>query len=103
MMTGNWPENQIDHIDGNTHNNAFSNLRPATSQENNRNRRVSKRSTSGIKKGVNYVKRENKWRAFITVSYVTYYLGRFNTEEEAKKCREKYERDLFGEFFKGEI
>lgn len=34
MITGDWPENQIDHIDGNTRNNRPDNLRDVTSAQN---------------------------------------------------------------------
>lgn len=37
-MTGSWPENEIDHVDNNPSNNAFSNLRAATKSQNAQNR-----------------------------------------------------------------
>ena len=38
-MTGRWPEQQIDHIDGDSLNNRFSNLRDCSAKENSRNKR----------------------------------------------------------------
>jgi len=48
IQTGEWPKNQIDHIDGNRTNNHISNLRVCTGSENVRNRVMSKNNVSGI-------------------------------------------------------
>ena len=46
---GEWPKDQIDHIDGNRQNNRISNLRCATNSENNRNRGPQSNNLSGYK------------------------------------------------------
>lgn len=51
----------IDHIDGNRANNHISNLRLATSVENQRNAKKRRDNTSGTK-GVSFDKRSGKWR-----------------------------------------
>lgn len=80
-MTGEWPA-YIDHIDGNSLNNRFANLRLSTHSENMRNQ-VSPRkdNTSGFR-GV-CRSRNGKWQANITVSGKQRHLGIFSTPEEA--------------------
>lgn len=46
---GRWPVNQVDHKDRNVINNKISNLREATSQQNNCNRKTRTDNTSGFK------------------------------------------------------
>lgn len=48
----------------------------------------SKNNTSGLK-GVSYVKRTKKYRAFVGYKNKTYSLGEFETIEEAQTVREK--------------
>jgi hypothetical protein len=38
-MTGDWPSEQVDHVNHNTADNRWANLRPATRSENNINRK----------------------------------------------------------------
>jgi hypothetical protein len=48
LMTGRWPRNCVDHIDGNSLNNKWANLRDVTHRENCRNhRKLYKNNTSG--------------------------------------------------------
>ena len=86
----------VDHIDGNRANNNVSNLRWATTQENNRNRGQNKNNTSGIK-GVSKIS-ENKYRARVTVNSKKIHCGYFKTLEEAKEARQKKANEIFGEF-----
>ena len=67
-----WPTGEIDHIDRNKLNNTINNLRDNTS--------MNKRNRAGIK---GYYKCRNKWCASIKYNYKRYYLGSFNTKEEA--------------------
>ena len=71
-------KNKIDHVDGNPSNNHINNLRVVTQSQNNQNR---------ISKGYIYHKRDKIWEAYITVEHKHMYLGRFDTEEEAKQAR----------------
>lgn len=81
----------IDHIDGDGLNNQRSNLRLATNQENCRNQRVRRNNTTGYK-GV--FKWHNRWGAKIQ----EYYLGLFNTPEEAATAYNEAANELFGEY-----
>lgn len=76
-MTGKWPENQIDHINGIKNDNRFCNLREATMSNNMMNRGIFKNNTSGFK-GVSY--KGKKWRARCTVNKKQYNLGIFSTK-----------------------
>jgi hypothetical protein len=58
---GEWPASTIDHIDGNSHNNAISNLRLATVSENSCYRRKPKHNSTG-EKNVHWNKQGNCWR-----------------------------------------
>jgi hypothetical protein len=58
--TGRWPSDQIDHINGTRTDNRWSNLREATSRENNKNSGMKKNNKSGIS-GVYWNKEKNKW------------------------------------------
>ena len=69
-------KHQIDHIDHNTLNNAFENLRVVTNQVNQFNNHVAK--------GYSWNKRLGKWEAYIRVNRKRKHLGYFDTEEAAR-------------------
>lgn len=96
-MLGRWPIGEVDHINGAPDDNRWENLREATHQENGRNVKTAKNNTSGVK-GVYWAKDKRKWTAQITISRKTYHLGRFDTIEAAKACREAKTAEVFGEF-----
>ena len=72
----------VDHIDSNTKNNNWENLRPATHSENNRNRSKRANATS-IYYGVSWVKKSKKWTAQISINRTVVNLGCFIDEKEA--------------------
>lgn len=86
MANGRWPEEDIDHIDGNRLNNAISNLRSVSRQENTKNLSRRPLNTSGVP-GVIWNKRSRKWRASIKVSGKFIYLGHFENLEAAALAR----------------
>lgn len=92
-MTGSFPENQVDHIDGNGLNNKWVNLRNADHVENGRNQSLSKRNKSG-RIGVSWHKTTNRWCAGIRVNSKRIYLGYFKNFQDAVRARsdaeEKY-------------
>jgi hypothetical protein len=82
MMTGQWPENHIDHIDLDKGNNKWDNLRSATHAQNLSNMAMFKSNKSGYK-GVFYRKDLRAWTSSIGHNNKRIYLGQFKTAEEA--------------------
>jgi hypothetical protein len=87
---------QVDHINRIYSDNRLVNLRPITAKQNAANQGVRITNMLGVK-GVQ--KRGNKYRAYITNDYKTYYLGTYDTLEEAKVAYQTKAKELFGEYF----
>lgn len=83
---------QIDHVNGVRSDNRLANLRMVTNAENQRNRSMPRDNTSGVM-GVDWKKRDRKWRAQIVVAGRNMHLGNFDTLEAAATARAKAERD----------
>jgi len=86
-----------DHRDGNGLNNQKSNIRVATSLQNNRNARKRSDNSSGFK-GVSLYKPYDKWRATIRVNGVKKHLGYFSNPKDAALAYDKAARKFFGDF-----
>jgi Demerecviridae HNH endonuclease len=96
MMTGSWPKELVDHIDGNRADNRFCNLREATPAKNNWNRRVSKRNKLGVK-GV-FLTSWGKYAATIYAEGEHKYLGYFSDLESARLAYASAVHHYHGEF-----
>jgi hypothetical protein len=81
IIEGRWPNDQIDHLDGDRTNNAWANLREVDRQTNSENRRRAQRNNQSGLLGV-YPHRK-RWRAQICVNGKQCYLGDFDTAEGA--------------------
>jgi hypothetical protein len=95
------PSEQVDHRDLNTLDCRRQNLRIATDQQNNANRRKHagpNRETSSKYKGVNQPADYNKWIACITVNDKTLRVGTFKKEIDAARAYDAAARKYFGEF-----
>lgn len=89
-----WPENEIDHINGNSLDNSKTNLRQVTRKENCRNVSLIPNSTSGYC-GVNWHEPSGKWRARVKIDGKENYIGLFDDPQEAA-IRIKAIRDAVG-------
>jgi hypothetical protein len=89
-MEGAFPQEGTDHINHDGTDNRWSNLRRATTKENNRNLSIDKRNTSGVT-GVHFDKKIGKYMARITSGGERIFLGLFDTIEEAAAERKKAE------------
>jgi hypothetical protein len=100
LMTGAWPDSEIDHIDGNGVNNRWVNLRLANRSLNGANRGKNKNNTSGFK-GVTWNRRSNKWRAQIWHRGKNHVLGAFDDPKAAHVAYCEAARAFFGEYARG--
>jgi hypothetical protein len=98
-MTGDWPADLVDHIDGNPANNVWTNLRPATRGENNRNRLTTRK---GRLKGTHLNRATGKWYVQIMLEKRNHNFGQFDTEEEAHAAYVEAARRLHGAFARTE-
>ena len=87
----------IDHINGNPRDNRRCNLRVCEQGDNAKNIRVKSNNTSGVT-GVNWVSREEMWRAYIKHNGKFCSLGYYANKEDAIKARKEAEVKYFGEF-----
>jgi hypothetical protein len=92
-MTGQWPSQEIDHIDRDPSNNCWNNLREASSSDNKCNSQISSKNTSGYR-GVGWLSFIGKWRVDVNGIY----LGRFDDLEEAIAARDSFAQELQGDF-----
>lgn len=93
------PKGQIDHIDRNKSNNAISNLRVCSQNENQKNVKIRADNTSGFK-GVHPFGNTGKFVAQITLNGEQTYLGVFTTKEEASLVYEDAAKQHHGEFYR---
>jgi hypothetical protein len=89
---GEWPDGEIDHINGIKTDNSIINLRLADPNIQVQNRGLNKNNASGYR-GV-FQKDNGRWRAKITKDYVIHSLGTYDTFEQAVSVRKKAEAEL---------
>ncbi len=91
---------ECDHVNGDVLDNRRCNLRLATREQNNQNRKRMKNNTSGYK-GVCPSKKKGKWRAYITAyGKRNIALGDYDTPELAYIAYCNKANELHGEFAK---
>lgn len=96
-VAGQWPVNEIDHIDCDSLNNRFWNLREATRSQNNANKHVRSDSMSGLK-GVSWSKEKQRWYARALINGAQKHLGYFDEAEAAHAAYRDAADKSYGEF-----
>lgn len=96
-MTGEWPEQEIDHVNGITGDNRWINLRPCNHQQNNHNQPLRRNNTSGVK-GVHWDRRHRKWHVQVCLNYKIHQGGFFEHLADAEKSVRELREKLHGEF-----
>lgn len=90
-MHGQFPSDEIDHINRVRNDNRICNLRLATRLENMQNQTVRSTNTSGCI-GVFWNKAKQKWVAQIGINYKLIHIGYFSDLDEATAARKAAER-----------
>jgi hypothetical protein len=94
LAYGTWPENEIDHINKDPSDNRLVNLRLATRNQNNQNRKQFSNNSSGHT-GVRWHERDKRWHAYIGINKKIIFLGGYKIIEDAISARKKAEKELF--------
>jgi hypothetical protein len=92
----------IDHKDRNSLNNQRDNLIVASVGQNSFNRKTNTNNSSGVR-GVGYVRKTNRWHAFIYYHNERINLGYYKEFEDAVKARYIAEEKLHPEYFEGKF
>ncbi|WP_204371524.1 HNH endonuclease signature motif containing protein, partial [Burkholderia multivorans] len=85
-MTGEWPDGEIDHIDTDSLNNRWENLRDVSRKVNQQNIRSARSNNINGVLGVAPNKGGKSFQARICIEGKTKYLGSFKTESEAHEA-----------------
>jgi len=91
---GKWPNNEIDHINGNPSDNTIANLRDVTRKQNMENKKVYKTSKTGYP-GVSWHSRDKKWNVRIGHYGKRISLGYFDNLEDAIAVRIQAENKTY--------
>lgn len=97
IMTGQFPKNEIDHINGDRRDNRWENLRAATHRQNILNSKLRIDNTSGFK-GVVWDKRRHKWISRIKIEGKIKQLGSFKNPEDAHREYCNVAKKYYGRF-----
>jgi len=92
------PQMCCDHINHNGLDNRRANLRIATRAQNSANRQKRNQHTRSIYKGLEWDKKQKKWKARISVRGRKIYLGSFASEIDAARAYDRAAKEHHGRF-----
>lgn len=90
---GEWPKNQIDHINRIKTDNKIQNLRDVDNSKNQHNIGIRSHNSSGVT-GVYQSSKSKKWIATIELNNKKHCLGTYRSLNEAKSARQEFEKKL---------
>ena len=96
-MTGDWPSDEVDHVDLAVTNNRWANLRPATDSEQQGNKALLRTNTSGFR-GVSWSKKRQQWAVSLQTKPKSKWLGYFDYPAAAWIAHQIAADLHFGEF-----
>ena len=96
-MTGEHPSKEVDHINRVKSDNRWENLRQASRDENQWNASLRSDSTCGVS-GVTFNKQSGKWKTQCRANKKRYFLGSYDTKEEAAAAVYRFRMERHGEF-----
>jgi len=94
---GKWPDDEIDHKNGNKLDNRISNLREASRSQNLANTKTRKDSTHGLK-GVSFHKRDGKYMTRIMAEKKRIMIGYYLTAEAAHEAYRIASEHYYGDY-----
>lgn len=97
IFYGEWPSDQVDHLNSNRSDNRIINLRGADSYQNRRNSGKRWNNTSGYK-GVMWNKQKRKWQAEIKAGSIRKHLGFFENPKDGYAAYCRAADKIHGEF-----
>jgi len=93
-MYDEWPDKQIDHINGDPDDNRLANLRLVTQKQNMENQKLHANNSSGHR-GVAWNKSNGKWVAYVNHFGKRLYLGTFSEISDAASTVKRVRDQLF--------
>jgi hypothetical protein len=94
FVHGEFPKNNIDHINCDPSDNRIENLRDISQAINSQNSRTARVNNKSGYLGVHFAKGSNKWTSQITINRKCKSLGLFETPEKAYEAYLKAKREL---------
>jgi hypothetical protein len=96
-VNGDWPKDEVDHINHIRNDNRWINLRQATTSENRSNVPIRKDNKSGYK-GVHWHKGYMSWVASIRKNGKRHQIGRYKNIDDAAAAYMEASKNMHGEF-----
>lgn len=94
LTHGQWPDGEVDHINGDKVDNRLDNLRVVDRAGNSQNQRAAHRDNSSGFLGVTWNKQHCRWQAKLQVNKKMHHVGYFDAPEVAHEAYIQLKREL---------